>query len=100
MEKKKDVVNSAMALLKVKEIVFKAFESGTFSKLKESEWPERSNNDGKYNSFVYDTYKLSKKLKYVLLENISSYLNDTDNTDNKLFTPIKKGTGRKILTSK
>ena len=34
------------------------------------------------------------------MENISSELNDTDNTDNKLFTPIKKGTGLKILTPK
>ena len=34
------------------------------------------------------------------MENISSELNDTDNTDNKLFTPIKKGTGLKMLTPK
>ena len=32
------------------------------------------------------------------MENISSDLNDTDNTDNKLFTSTKKRTGLKILT--
>ena len=53
-------------------------------------------DDVKHNSFGYGTYKLSKKLNDVSLENISSDLNDTDNTDNKLFTPIKKGTGHKI----
>ena len=34
------------------------------------------------------------------MENILRDLNDTDSTDNKLFTPIKKGTGLKILTPK
>ena len=42
---KEDVINSAMALLKGKEIVFKAFERGIFSKLKES---EQSSDDSKY----------------------------------------------------
>ena len=37
------------------------------------------------------------KLKDVSLENIPSDLNDTDN---KLFTPIKKGTRLKILSPK
>ena len=71
-----------MALLKGREM-----ESGIFSKLKES---KKSSDDIKYSSFGYDTHKLSKKLKDVSLENILSDLNDTDNTDNKLFTPIKK----------
>ena len=35
------VINSAMALLKGREIVFKAFESGIFSKLKETEQSEQ-----------------------------------------------------------
>ena len=40
---------------------------------------------------------IKQKIKDVSLENISR---DTDNTDKKLFTPIKKGTRVKILTSK
>ena len=82
---KEDVINSAMALLKGREMVFKALENGIFSKIKELEQSEQSSDDVKYNS-----YKLSKKLKDISLENISSDLNDTDNTGNKLFTPIKK----------
>ena len=74
-------------------MVFKAFESGIFSKLKESEQSKRSSNDVKYDSLGYYMHKLSKKLKDVSLENTSSDLNDTDNTDKKLFTPIEKGTG-------
>ena len=89
-----------MALLKGREMMFKVFETGIFSRLKESEQSEQSSDDVKFNSFGYDTYELSKKLKDVSLENISSDLHDTDNTDNKLFTPIKKGTGLKILTPK
>ena len=87
-EAKEDVVNSAMTLPKGREMVFK---SGISSKFKESEQSEQSNDDVKYNSFGYDKHKLSSKWKDVLLENISSDLNETDNTDNKLFTPIKKG---------
>ena len=52
-----------------------------------------NNNDVKYNSFGYDTYKLIKKLKDVSLENISINLddaNDVDNKDNKLFTLITR----------
>ena len=94
---KEDVINRAMALFKRREMVFKAFESGMFSKLKES---KQSSSDVKYSSFGYDTYKVSKKLKDVSLENILSDLNDTDNTVNKLFTPIKNRTGLKILTPK
>ena len=45
-------------------MMFKAFESAIFSKLKES---EQSSDDVKYNSFGYDTYKLSKELKDVPL---------------------------------
>ena len=41
--------------------MFKAFESGIFLKIKESEQSEQSNDDVKYNSFGYDTLKLSKK---------------------------------------
>ena len=97
---KEDVLNSIMTLLKGRGMVFKAFESRIFSKLKESEQSEQSSDDVKYNSFGYDADELSKKLKDVSLENILSDLNDTDTTDNKLFTPIKKGTGLKILTPK
>ena len=100
---KEDVINSAMVILKGREMVFKAFESGIFSRLNESDQSEESeqpSDDVKYNSFVYDTYKLSKKVKDVSLEDISSDLNDTDNTDNKLFTTIKTGTGLTILTPK
>ena len=32
----------------------------------------------------------AEKSKGISLKSISSDLNDTDNTDNKLFTPIKK----------
>ena len=76
-----------MALLKGKEMVFKGFEGGIFSKIKESEQSEQSSHDVIYNSCGYYAYKLTKKLKDLSLEIISS---DTDNTDNKLFTPIKK----------
>ena len=76
-----------MTLLKGREMVLKAFESGIFSKLKESEQSEQLSDDVKYNSFGYDINKLGKKLKGVSLKNISS---DTDNKDNKLFTTIKK----------
>ena len=48
-----------MALLKEREMVFKEFESGIFSRLKES---EQLNDDAKYNSFGYDMHKLSKNL--------------------------------------
>ena len=79
-----------MALLKGKEMVFKTFESGIFSRIRESDQSEQSSDDVKYNSFGYDTYKLSKKLKDIYLEKISSDFNNTDNTDNKLLTPIRK----------
>ena len=92
-----------MALLKGREMVFKAFESRIFSKLKESEQSKQSSDDVQYSSFGHDAYKFSKTFKDVPLENILSDLNDTDNTDNtdnKLFTPVKKGIGLKILTPK
>ena len=38
---KEDVLNSAMALLKGREMVFKAFESRIFSRLKQSEQSEK-----------------------------------------------------------
>ena len=37
-----------MALLKGREMVFKAFESGMFSRLKESDQSEQSSDDSKY----------------------------------------------------
>ena len=40
-----------MILLKGKEMVLKAFESGIFSKLKESEQSDQLSDDVKYNSF-------------------------------------------------
>ena len=52
-----------------------------------------NNNDVKYNSFGYNTYKLIKKLKGVSLENILRNLDDTNdvnNKDNELFTLIKR----------
>ena len=67
---KEDAVNSVIAILRGRGKVFEAFESGIFSKLKESEQSEQSNDGGKYNSFGYDTHKLSKKLKDGSLENI------------------------------
>ena len=75
-------------------MVFKAFESRIVLKLKESEQSKQSSDDVKYNPFGHDTYK------DVPLENILSDSNDTDNTGNKLFVPMKKGTGLKILTPK
>ena len=63
---KGDVINSAMGLLKGKELVFKAFESGIFLKLKNLE----------QSSDLSDTV-------------------NTDNTDNKLLTPMKKEQGSK-----
>ena len=89
-----------MALLKGREMMFKAFESGIFSKLKESEQSEKSHDDVKCNSFGYDAYNLSKQLEDVSLENISSDLNDTNNRDKALFTPKAKWTGFKISTPK
>ena len=38
---KEDLLNSAVALLKGREMVFKAFESGIFSKLKQSKQSEQ-----------------------------------------------------------
>ena len=90
-----DVINSAMTLPKGRKMLFKAFEIGIFSKLQES---KQASAHVKYSLFRYDTYKLSKKLKDISPENILSHLNDTGNTDKKLLTPIKKGTGLKILT--
>ena len=46
-------------------MVSKSFESGIFSNLKESQPSEETSNNVKYNSFGYDTYILSKKLKDV-----------------------------------
>ena len=57
---KDDVINSAMIRLNGREMVFKAFEKGIFSNLKKSEQSEHSGDDVKYNSFDYDTRKVSK----------------------------------------
>ena len=100
---KEEVINSAMVLLKGREMVFKTFESRIFSKLKESGRSNQSNGDVKYSSFGHDKHKFSKKFKDISWENILSYLNDTDitdNKDNKLFTPVMEGTGLKISTPK
>ena len=51
---KKDLLNSAMALLKGIEMVFKAFESGIFLKPKKLEQSEQSSSDDKYTSLKLD----------------------------------------------
>ena len=56
---------SRITLLKGRKMVPKSFESGIFSNLKESQPSEETSNNVKYNSFGYDTYILSKKLKDV-----------------------------------
>ena len=67
----------------------------------QSEQSKQSNEDVKYtSSFACDTCKFSKKLKDTPLDNIITDLNDTSNTDSKLFTTIKKGTELQILTPK
>ena len=71
---KKDVINSAVVVLKRREMVLKTFETGISSKLKKSEKSEQSSDDVKYNSFGYDTYILSEKLKHVSLKNISQVI--------------------------
>ena len=87
---KKDILNSAMTLLKGREMVFKDFESGIFlksKKLQQSEQSNQSSSDDKYTSL-----KLGNDL------NTSS--NDfSSDLDIPLFTP-KNGTGLKILTPK
>ena len=89
---KENVINSAIALLKGRKMV-KALESRIFLKRKESEQSGHSSDDVKYNSFGCYTYKLSKKLKDVSLESVSS---DADNRENKLFTPLKRRTGLRM----
>ena len=54
-----------MTLLKGRKIAFKAFESGIFSKPKESKKSEQLSDDVKYNSFDYDTHQLRKKLENI-----------------------------------
>ena len=49
-------------------MMLKSFEKGIFSKLRKSEKSRQSNDDVKYNSFGYDTHKLTKKLKGVSLK--------------------------------
>ena len=51
---KKTSKNIADTTFKGIQMVFKAFESGIFSKLKESEQLGQLNDDLKYNSFSYD----------------------------------------------
>ena len=69
---KEEVINSAMVLLKGREMVFKTFESGIFSKLKESGRSNQSNGDVKYSSFGHDKHKFRKKFKDISWENILS----------------------------
>ena len=57
-----------MTLLKGRKIVFKAFESGIFSKPKESKKSEQSSDDVKYNSFDYDTSITQKIRKYLIVK--------------------------------
>ena len=83
---KEDVLNSAMALLKGREIVFKALKCGIFSRLEQPEKSEQSSNDVKYSSVGRDLYELSKKLQDGLLK-LDGISNDSDIQS---FTPIKK----------
>ena len=81
-----------MTLLKAREMAFKAFESGVFSRLEQSEQSDQSTNHDKYTSLKLDND----------LNTSSNALNNSFSSDiqNQLFTPIKKGTGLKILTPK
>ena len=75
-------------------MVFKAFESGIFSRLKQShqsEQSEQSISDDKYTSL-----KLDNNLS---TSNNASHISLSSDSDTSLFTP-KKGAGLKILTSK
>ena len=77
-----------MALLKGREMVFKAFESGIFLKPEQS---EQSSSNDKYTSLkLYDNLNTSNNASN------NSFSNDSDVP---LFTP-KKGTGLEILTPK
>ena len=77
-----------MALLKGREMVFKAFESRIFLKPEQS---EQSSSDDKYTSLkLYDNLNTSDNASN------NSFSNDSDVP---LFTP-KKGTGLEILTPK
>ena len=82
---KEDVLNSAMIHLKGKEIMFKVFENGIFSRLEQSKQSEQSRSDDKYTSS-----KLNNDL--IISSNVSN------NSGISLITPIKKGTILKILT--
>ena len=65
---KEDVLNSAMTLIKGREMVFKAFESGIFSRLKQSDKSEQSSSNYKYNSSGSDLKRFSKKLRNTSLK--------------------------------
>ena len=65
---KEDVLNSAMTLIEGREMVFKAFESGIFSRLKQSEESEQSSSNYKYNSSGSDLKRFSKKLRNTSLK--------------------------------
>ena len=77
---KEDVLNRAMTLLKGREMVREAFESGIFSKLKQSERSEQSSSDDK----------------------LDNDLSTSSNASHTNFSSIveKKRTGLKILTPK
>ena len=87
---KEDILNSAMTLLKGREMVFKAFENGIFlkpKKLQQSEQSNQSSSDDKYTSLKLDN-------------DLNTSSNDfSSDLDIPLFTP-KNGTGLKILTPK
>ena len=51
---KEDVLISAMTLLEGRKMVFKAFESGVFSRLEQSEQSDQSSSDDKYISLKLD----------------------------------------------
>ena len=87
---KEDILNSAMTLLKGREMVFKAFESRIFlkpKKLEQSEQSNQSSSDDKYTSLKLDN-------------DLNTSSNDfSSDLDIPLFTP-KNETGLKISTPK
>ena len=78
---KEDVLNTGMVLLKGREMVFKAFESGIFFK------PEQSSSDHKYTSLKFYNDQILSQTRF------------SSNSGFPLFA-LNKGTGLKILTPK
>ena len=79
-----------MAILKGIEMVFKAFESRIFSRLKQSEQSEQPISDDKYTLI-----KLDDNLS---TSNNASHISFSTQTPH--YLRLKKGTGLKILTPK